>query len=68
MKKPKPSIILIIIVLLILTFSFYWFDIRVSKIRQNCVEKIATIDASGLKAEDYDIALKLCLYRYGIKE
>ncbi|PIZ71805.1 hypothetical protein COY07_04265 [Candidatus Peregrinibacteria bacterium CG_4_10_14_0_2_um_filter_43_11] len=68
MKKPKPYTLLSVIVLLILILSFYWFEIRVSKIRQNCVEKITTTDVSGLKAQDYDVALKLCLYKYGIKE
>lgn len=66
--KFKPSLIAIISIIVVLVFSFYWFELWVAQIRKNCFEKITTTGLKGFEAQDYNIALKFCLYKYGIKE
>jgi len=63
---------LIIALLIIIAFSFYWFDIRHSNIRKDCISsmietgKTYTVDSDS--AAGMDIAYRICLYKHGLKE
>lgn len=64
--KFKTRLVIIIVTTLFLGFLFYWFEVRVTEIRKNCAEKILEIKGFGL--QDYNVAIKLCLYKHGINE
>jgi hypothetical protein len=56
----------IILIVAILCFSLYWFDIRVSNIRKECLDK-ASPDAP-LSQELFWNSYKFCLTDNGLKE
>ena len=66
----KKTIIYAVVIFLILAASFYWFQIRVVIARKDCADKITKISSngSGANAQDYAMALKICMYQHGLKK
>lgn len=67
-KRNLNLVALIILFVSSIGFSFWWYEIRTSKIRKECVEYIKTLkNLDNAKVQDLDFILKVCLYKNGIK-
>lgn len=78
-KPQKRNIIIIIAIIFAVGFSFYWFQIRPSEIKKNCINEIESTSGSGayqqflketgginLESPEINGKYKTCLAKHGI--